>query len=159
TALGLFALAGFTDWLDGYIARAQGLVSNLGRFLDPVADKLIVAAALFMLVVNDVIRDLAVLPALIILCREILVSGLREFLAEIKVIVRVSRLAKWKTTAQMVAIGFYLSNEAGQKIMPVIEIGDVLLWCAAMLTVFTGYDYLRAGLKYMTANPGSGPSE
>lgn len=149
-AVVLFATAGVTDWLDGYVARARGEVSGLGRFLDPVADKLLVAAALMMLVYTGQIAGLTILPALVILCREIMVSGLREFLAEIKVGLPVSRLAKWKTGVQMVAIGFLIVGDAGWHVVPVVEIGTVGLWLAALLTLYTGYDYLRAGLKHMT---------
>ena len=147
--LTLFTAAALTDWLDGYVARSRGEVSGLGRFLDPVADKLLVAATLLMLVYVDQISGLTVLPALVILCREIMVSGLREFLAELAVGVPVSKLAKWKTGVQMVAIGFVIVGEAGWSALPVVEIGTVGLWLAALLTLYTGYDYLRAGLKHM----------
>jgi cardiolipin synthase len=147
--LTLFTAAALTDWLDGYVARSRGEVSGLGRFLDPVADKLLVAATLLMLVYVDQISGMTVLPALVILCREIMVSGLREFLAELAVGVPVSKLAKWKTGVQMVAIGFVIVGEAGWSALPVVEIGTVGLWLAALLTLYTGYDYLRAGLKHM----------
>jgi len=163
-ALVLFAAAATTDWLDGYVARARGEVSGFGRFLDPVADKLLVAAALMMLVYTGQIAGLTILPALVILCREILVSGLREFLAEIKVSLPVSRLAKWKTGVQMVAIGFLIVGDAGWHVVPVVAIGTLGLWLAALLTLYTGYDYLRAGLRHMMpqarpvtrSRPGSG---
>jgi cardiolipin synthase len=158
TAVALFAAAGLTDWFDGHLARTQGLTSNLGRFLDPVADKLLVAAALMMLVATDGIGGWTVLPTVVILCREIAVSGLREFLAELRVIVRVSTLAKWKTAAQMVAIGFLLSRDAGQELVRAHDIGVLLLWIAAILTIYTGYDYLRSGLKYM-ADPEAATAE
>lgn len=145
----IFVLAGITDYLDGYFARVLGQHSKLGTFLDPVADKLLVASALLMLVAFDRIVGLLVLPTVVILCREILVSGLREFLAELKVSVPVSRLAKWKTAVQMVAIGALLWNEAAPPIVPAIEIGSYGLWIAALLTLYTGYDYLRAGLRHM----------
>ena len=146
----MFTAAGITDWLDGYLARAHGQVSNLGRFLDPVADKLLVAAALLMLVAMEGISGYSVLPAVVILCREILVSGLREFLAEIRIIVRVSQLAKWKTAMQMIAIGFLLAGDAGVKVIAQSrEIGAILLWVAAILTLVTGWDYLRTGLRHM----------
>ncbi len=147
----LFTAAALTDWLDGYLARLRGEVSGLGRFLDPVADKLLVAATLLMLVYVGQISGLTVLPALVILCREIMVSGLREFLAELAVSVPVSKLAKWKTGMQMTAIGFLIVGEAGWQALPVVEIGIVGLWLAALLTLYTGYDYLRAGLKHMMA--------
>lgn len=147
---GLFVAAALTDLLDGWLARRWQQVSALGRFLDPIADKLLVAAALLMLVAWDRIAGLTVLPTIVILCREILVSGLREFLAELKVRVPVSNLAKWKTTIQMVAIAILLVGNAGPDFLPWREIGEVGLWLAAGLTLITGYDYLRAGLAYMT---------
>ena len=146
----LFVCAGATDWLDGHLARTRNEVTGLGRFLDPVADKLLVAAALLMLVHVGRIDDWTILPAIIILCREILVSGLREFLAELRVGLPVSRLAKWKTTVQMVAIGFMIVGNAGWHVIPVLAIGIVGLWVAALLTLYTGYDYLRLGLRHMT---------
>jgi CDP-diacylglycerol--glycerol-3-phosphate 3-phosphatidyltransferase len=151
--LGLFALAGITDYLDGLLARSMGKISNLGRFLDPVADKLLVSALLIMLVWSGNISGLVILPALVILCREILVSGLREFLAGIKVGVPVSRLAKWKTAVQMVALGFLIVGAAGPDFgspaVTTTAVGEALLWVAALLTIITGYDYLQAGLKHM----------
>lgn len=148
-ALALFTVAGITDFFDGYVARSRGQMSKLGRFLDPVADKLLVGAALVMIAAFDRIDDITLIAAIIILSREILVSGLREFLAEVKVGVPVTTLAKWKTTVQMVAIGFLLAGDAGDPI-PAREIGVVGLWVAAVLTLYTGYDYLRAGLRHMT---------
>jgi len=148
-ALGLFAAASVTDYFDGYFARRWGQISKLGRFLDPIADKLLVAAALMLLVGFHGIEGLTILPAILVMCREILVSGLREFLAELRVGLPVSALAKWKTTIQMVAIGFLLVGDAGPAILPVRLIGEVGLWVAALLTVITGYDYLRSGLKHM----------
>ena len=154
-ALGLFCAAGITDFLDGYLARLRGQMTNLGRFLDPVADKLLVVAAIVMLIAFDRIDSFAVLAAVVIICREILVSGLREFLADIRVPVPVSRLAKWKTTIQMVAIAFLLSGNAGDALLPVKEIGMVCLWIAACLTLYTGYDYLRGGLAYIATDDGT----
>ncbi len=148
--LGLFVVAGITDFFDGHIARLRGEVSNLGRFLDPVADKLLVGATLLMLVYVDRIDGLTILPAIVILCREILVSGLREFLAELRVSVPVSRLAKWKTTFQMMALGFLIVGEAAPAWIPANAIGIASLWLAAILTLYTGYDYLRAGARHMT---------
>ena len=148
--LGLFVAAALTDWLDGYIARARGEVSGLGRFLDPVADKLLVAATLLMLVYVDRISGMLILPALVILCREIMVSGLREFLAELSVSVPVSRLAKWKTMVQMVAIGFLIVGDAAPPAIPAMLIGIIGLWVAAIFTMYTGYDYLKTGLRHMT---------
>ena len=149
-ACALFSAAGVTDWLDGHMARRWAQQSELGRFLDPIADKLLVAATLFMLVATDRLSSGAVLPALVILCREILVSGLREYLAELRVGLPVSKLAKWKTGIQMVAIGVLIVGDAGPALLPVVALGESLLWVAALLTLVTGYDYLRAGLAHMT---------
>ena len=158
----LFAAASITDSLDGYLARRMNLTSRLGAFLDPVADKLIVAVALVLLVskappAGSDPRYIIVLAACVILCREILVSGLREYLAGLRVGVPVSRLAKWKTGIQMTAIGFLLVGEAGPAFLPVVAIGTVGLWCAAALTLVTGYDYLHAGLRHL--QPGARPPE
>lgn len=152
-AVFLFTAAAITDFFDGYVARARGQQSELGRFLDPVADKLLVGAALVMIAAFGRIDSISLIAAVIILSREILVSGLREFLAEVKVGVPVTTLAKWKTTVQMVAIGFLLAGNAAYPI-PAQIIGTVGLWVAAVLTLYTGYDYLRAGLKHMTASSG-----
>jgi cardiolipin synthase len=149
-ACALFSAAGVTDWLDGHVARRWAQQSELGRFLDPIADKLLVAATLFMLVAMDRLSSGAILPALVILCREILVSGLREYLAELRVGLPVSKLAKWKTAIQMVAIGVLIVGDAGPAFLPVAAIGEMLLWVAALLTLVTGYDYLRASLAHMT---------
>jgi cardiolipin synthase (CMP-forming) len=146
----LFALAGFTDWLDGQLARMWQQQSELGRFLDPIADKLLVAAILFMLAALQRISALALFPALVILSREILVSGLREHLAILKVRVPVSRLAKWKTGLQMGAIGCLLIGDAGPSVLALAWVGELMLWAAALLTLVTGYDYLRAGLMHLT---------
>lgn len=151
TALGLYALACITDWFDGYLARAWQEESLIGKFLDPIADKLLVAAVLMMVVAVDKVDGLAVIPAVIILLREVLVSGLREFLAGLQVSVPVSRLAKWKTAIQMVAIGIVIVGDDGPAWLPVTIIGEAGLWVAAALTLVTGWDYLRAGLKYMMA--------
>ena len=152
--LTLYSMACITDYFDGMLARSMGQISNLGRFLDPVADKLLVSALLMMLVWSGDISGLVILPALVILCREILVSGLREFLAGIKVGVPVSSLAKWKTTVQMFALGFLIVGAAGPAFwyaeITTTAVGETLLWAAALLTMITGYDYLRAGLKYMS---------
>ena len=148
-ACAVFVLAAVTDFLDGYIARRLDQRSALGRFLDPVADKLVVAAALMMMVGFGQIAGLAVLPALVILCREILVSGLREYLAGLSVGVPVSRLAKWKTAIQMTAIAILLLGEAGPWDVPWATIGEIGLWAAALLTLITGYDYLRSGLRHI----------
>lgn len=149
-ALGVFALAGITDYLDGYFARIYAQQSALGRMLDPIADKLLVAACLLMLVADQTIHGWGLWAAIVILCREILVSGLREFLAELKVGVPVSRVAKWKTTAQIVAIGFLIAGPAGEIVLPgTTMIGIVLLWVSAVLTIYTGWDYLKTGIHHM----------
>src|SRR5262249_11793688 len=138
-----------TDWLDGHVARRWEQQSEIGRFLDPIADKLLVSATLFMLTAFGRLSAQAVLPALVILCREILVSGLRGYLAELRVGMPVSRLAKWKPLIQMVAIGVLIVGDAGPSFIPVAAIGETLLWAAALLTLVTGYDYLQAGLRHM----------
>ena len=149
-ALAIFIAASVTDFFDGYLARAWDQSSSLGRMLDPIADKLLVAACLLVLAADGTIAGWTTWAAFIILSREILVSGLREYLAELKVSVPVTKLAKWKTTVQMVAIGFLLAGPAGEVILPITrEIGITLLWIAAILTVYTGYDYIRAGLKHV----------
>ena len=148
-ALAIFIAAGLSDILDGYFARMWGQQSSLGRMLDPIADKLLVASCLLMLAAEDTIRGWTLFAAVIILCREILVSGLREYLAELRVGVPVTRLAKWKTIGQLVAIGFLIAGEAGDSVLPqTTEIGIALLWLSAMLTLYTGWDYMRAGLRY-----------
>jgi len=151
-ACAVYALAALTDWLDGYLARAWAQQSKLGRIFDPIADKLLVATCLLLLAADTdkTIAGWSLWAAIIILCREILVSGLREYLAELKVSVPVTRIAKWKTTLQMVAIGFLLAGPAGDKLLPyTTQIGIVLLWIAAVITIYTGYDYFRAGLKHV----------
>jgi cardiolipin synthase len=145
----VFSAAGLTDWLDGHLARRWQQQSDFGRFLDPIADKLLVAATLFMLAAFDRMSHLALIPALIILAREILVSGLREHLATIRVGVPVTKLAKWKTVIQMVAIGVLIVGESGPGWLPVQVIGEILLWVAGILTCVTGYDYLRLGLIHI----------
>jgi CDP-diacylglycerol--glycerol-3-phosphate 3-phosphatidyltransferase len=155
TALGVFAAAAITDFLDGYLARVWEQQSALGRMLDPIADKLLVAACLLVLVSNKTISGLSVWAGLIILCREILVSGLREFLAELRVSVPVTQVAKWKTTLQLVALGFLIAGPAGEKVLPgTITIGVVLLWIAAILTLYTGWDYFRAGIRHVVEHEG-----
>ena len=152
TALGLFIAASITDYLDGYLARTWQQTSNIGRMLDPIADKLLVATCLMLLAADPVetIHGWSLWAASVILCREILVSGLREYLAELKVSVPVTQLAKWKTTIQMFAIAFLLAGPAGDKILPyTTEIGITLLWISAIVTLYTGYDYFRAGLKHI----------
>ena len=149
---GVYTYACLTDFFDGYLARALQQQSAMGQFLDPIADKLLVSAVLLMLVASDAIVGVTVIPAVVILFREILVSGLREFLAEVQIKVPVTVLAKWKTTIQMLALGFLLVGVAGPDFGPVttMQIGIVGLWIAAALTVGTGYDYLKAGLLHIT---------
>ena len=148
-AFGLYALMAVTDYFDGYLARAKGAVSRLGIFLDPIADKIMVAAVIVMLVFTRDIRDWAVIAALVILIREIAVSGLREFLAELRVSMPVSQLAKWKTTFQLVSLGAIILGGALPHWPLVREIGLFSLWAAAALTLITGWDYLRVGLRHM----------
>jgi cardiolipin synthase len=156
-AFAVYLCACITDFFDGYLARAWQQQSSLGRFLDPVADKLLVAGVILMLVGLDSISGISILPAAVILCREILVSGLREFLAEVRVGLPVSRLAKWKTGIQMTALAFLVIGEAGPMFGPLstLEIGLYGLWVAAGLTLITGYDYLRAGLRHIHGGGGT----
>ena len=150
-AFSAYTYACITDFFDGYLARAWHQQSSLGRFLDPIADKLLVASVLLVLVGIDRIEGLTVLPAAVILCREILVSGLREFLAEVDVSVPVSQLAKWKTLVQMLALGFLIVGPYGPDfiLLSTFEIGVYGLWVAAFFTLFTGSDYLIQGLRYI----------
>ena len=149
-ALVLFIAAAVTDFFDGYLARAWAQQSSLGRMLDPIADKLLVAAALLMLVADQTIAGVTIWAAIVILCREILVSGLREYLAELRVPVPVTAVAKWKTTAQLVAIGFLIAGPAGDAVLPgATTAGVVLLWIAALLTLYTGWDYMKASYDHV----------
>ncbi|MDE2404233.1 MAG: CDP-diacylglycerol--glycerol-3-phosphate 3-phosphatidyltransferase [Sphingomonadales bacterium] len=156
-AFAVYSLMGVTDYFDGYLARAQGTVSKLGIFLDPIADKIMVAAVILVLVHNNDIPGWHVIAALVILLREIAVSGLREFLADLRVSVPVSRLAKWKTTFQIIALGaLILMGGAPDFAIPFTggwinpwTVGVTTLWAAAVLTLVTGWDYLRVGLKHM----------
>ena len=148
-AFAIYCLMGITDYFDGYLARAQGTVSKLGVFLDPIADKIMVAAVILMLVGKGVVADFHLIAALIILLREITVSGLREFLAQLQVSVPVSQLAKWKTTLQLVALGALILGQAVPQYPWVALLGLITLWSAAVLTAITGWDYLRVGLKHM----------
>jgi cardiolipin synthase len=148
-ALGLFIAAGATDYFDGFFARRREQSSDFGRFLDPIADKLLVATALLMLAGFGRIAGVALIAAAIVLLREIVISGLREYLGGLNVTVPVSKLAKWKTTVQMVAIGFLIVGAAGPAAMPTVLVGEVLLWAAALLTIVTGYDYMRAGMRHI----------
>ena len=152
-ALILFVVASFTDFLDGMLARMMEQESKLGELLDPIADKIIVAAALILLVMNGTIKNYEVIAAIIILTREILVSGLREFLAKGRIKLPVSNLSKLKTVLQMVSIGLLLSGETGNKIINFQDynaqtIGIILLWLSAFLTLYTGYEYLRKGIDH-----------
>ena len=148
----LFVLASFTDFLDGLIARLYKEESKLGELLDPIADKILVAAALVLLVMNGIIKNYEVIAAIVILTREILISGLREYLAKRKeTSVPVSSLSKFKTFIQMLSIAMLLTGETGNKIINFQNynaeiIGIILLWLAAFLTIYTGYDYLRKGI-------------
>ena len=148
-AFALYCLMGVTDYFDGYLARAQGTVSKLGVFLDPIADKIMIAAVILMLVGTGDIAGVHLVAALVILLREIAVSGLREFLAQIQVSMPVSQLAKWKTTLQIVAFGALILAGALPDMVWVKQTGLAALWGAAVLTVLTGWDYLRVGLKHM----------
>lgn len=149
-SLAVFITASVTDWLDGYLARAWQQQSGLGRMLDPIADKLLVATTLLLLVSDGTIGGWSLLAAIVILTREISVSGLREFLAEVRVRVPVSQLAKWKTTLQMVALGFLICGPAGDQIVPYVSyVGLLLLWVSALMTLYTGYDYFRAGVRHL----------
>jgi cardiolipin synthase (CMP-forming) len=162
-AFALYCLMGITDYFDGYLARSSGTVSKLGIFLDPIADKIMVATVILILAAQGVLRgpyvgDMHVIPGLIILAREIAVSGLREFLGGLQVSVPVSRLAKWKTTFQMICLGALILGHAlpwwnvtlaGLTINVPHTVGLTTLWAAAALTVVTGWDYLRVGLKFM----------
>ena len=172
-AVAIFIVAAVTDILDGYIARAWEQQSSLGRMLDPIADKLLVASCLLMLAAADTIRGWSLFAAIVILCREVLVSGLREYLAQLRVSVPVTRLAKWKTTVQLIAVGFLIAGAAGDAVIPdltvtvptlwttgvfvgaqtlglVTFVGIALLWISALLTLYTGWDYFRAGVKHLT---------
>lgn len=148
-ACGLFTIAALTDFLDGYLARAWSQQSAFGKFLDPVADKLLVAATILLLAGFGQISGSTLLPAVVILCREIVVSGLREFLAGVAIGIPVTKLSKWKTALQMVAIGFLIVGQHGPEFIPTRAIGEWCLWIAAIITLCTGYDYLRSGLKHI----------
>ncbi len=143
-----FCIAGITDYFDGYIARIRKEISRLGIFLDPIADKLLVASVILILTSKEVISGFEIIPALIILVREIIVSGLREFLARIKVGVPVSKIAKFKTALQLIALGILILSEGGITTIPVLIFGKIFLWIAAILTLYTGYDYFKSGIKH-----------
>jgi len=146
----LFVAASVTDYFDGWLARLWQQQSSIGRMLDPIADKLLVAACLLALVYERTIGGITIWAAVIILSREILVSGLREYLAELRVSVPVTRLAKWKTTIQLLAVAFLVAGPAGDRFIPyTTEAGLALLWISAIVTLYTGYDYFRAGLGHI----------
>lgn len=147
--LALFGAAAVTDWLDGYLARKLKEESAFGRFLDPIADKLLVVALLFMLAATARLPDWAIVPAVVILLREVLISGLREFLAGIGVGLPVSKLAKWKTAVQMVAIALLIIADHATDAWPIDLWGAATLWLAGALTLASGWDYLRTGLHHM----------
>ena len=152
----VFSVAAITDYFDGKLARARLQHSDLGRMLDPIADKLLVGAALMMLVGRNHLSELGLYPAIVIMLREILVSGLREYLAGIRIGLPVTRLAKWKTGFQMGALGTLLAGNSSAKILhigflPVSLIGETMLWIAAALTLITGWDYLTAGWRHAAA--------
>ena len=149
-ALGIYIVAAITDFLDGYLARKWQQQSALGRMLDPIADKVLVSIVLLVLAADGALVGGHIWAAIIILAREVLVSGLREFLGELRVSVPVTKIAKWKTTAQLLAIGFLIAGPTGDKFIPhTTQIGIVFLWVAAALTLYTGYDYFRAGLRHV----------
>ena len=151
----LYCVVGITDYFDGYLARAQGQISRLGQFLDPIADKIMIAAVLVMLISTrnssgePVIHSFHIIPALVILLREITVSGLREFLASLQISMPVSKLAKYKTTLQLIALGALILSGGFPQQDWIHGVGLASLWLAAILTLVTGYDYLRTGLKHM----------
>jgi cardiolipin synthase len=154
-ALAVFIIAAITDFFDGYYARMWNQQSAFGRMLDPIADKLLVSACLLMLAADGTIKGWSLWAAIVILCREILVSGLREYLAALHVRVPVTQLAKWKTAVQLVAIGFLIAGEAGEVILPpTIPIGITLLWVSALVTLYTGWDYFRSGIHHLVEDEG-----
>ncbi len=156
-AFALFVVASASDYVDGYLARLMSSQTDLGRLLDPIADKILVAAVLLALAGTDDLKGWALVPAILILCREIVVTGLREFLAECRVPLPVSRLAKWKTALQLVAIAFIIIGPVATGLRAAL-IGDVLLWVAGGLTLVTGLDYLIVGFRHIGAAGGT-PTE
>ena len=150
TALAIYVIAAITDFFDGYLARKWQQQSSLGRMLDPIADKVLVAVVLLVLCADGILAGGHIWAAVIILSREVLVSGLREYLGELQVSVPVTKIAKWKTTAQLVSIGFLIAGPTGETIIPYLtKFGIGLLWVAAGLTLYTGYDYFRAGIRHV----------
>ena len=149
-ALVIYVAAAITDFFDGYLARKWQQQSPLGKMLDPIADKVLVAVVLLVLSADGILFGGHIWAAIIILSREVLVSGLREYLGELRVSVPVTQIAKWKTTVQLVSVGFLIAGPAGDKLIPyVTETGIMLLWLAAALTLYTGYDYFRAGIRHV----------
>ena len=148
TAFVLFCLASITDYFDGYLARIRNEVTNFGTFLDPIADKLLVASVILILTSKGIIADWETIPALIILLREITVSGLREYLAGIKISIPVSRIAKLKTLLQLFALAFLILSESIYNISIILFTGKLFLWVAGLLTLYTAYDYIKASLKH-----------
>jgi cardiolipin synthase (CMP-forming) len=150
SALAVYVAAAITDFFDGYLARAWSQQSSLGRMLDPIADKLLVASVLLALTADRTIHGANLWAAIVILCREILVSGLREYLSELRVPVPVTAVAKWKTTAQLVSLGFLIAGQAGEQLAPgSVFVGVILLWIAAILTLYTGWDYMKASYDHI----------
>ena len=150
TALAIYLLAAVSDFFDGYLARLWKQQSSLGRMLDPIADKVLVAVVLLVLCADGILAGGHIWAAIIILSREVLVSGLREYLGELQVSVPVTKIAKWKTTVQLVAIGFLIAGPAGDTVIPhTTTLGIAMLWVAAGLTLYTGYDYFRAGIRHV----------
>ena len=145
----LFSIAGITDFVDGYLARIRKEQTKFGTFLDPIADKILIASVILVLTAKGTIDSWTTIPALIILIREITVSGLREFLAGIEISIPVSRIAKFKTTLQILALAILILNEGGIETIPILLFGKCALWVAASLTLYTGYDYLRSGLRHL----------
>ena len=154
----LFILAALTDYLDGYLARAMSTQTDLGRLLDPIADKVLVGAVLLVLAGVGSLDKLSLIPAVLILCREFVVTGLREFMAEHGTTLHVTALAKWKTMTQLVALAILILGDAGPPAIPVQEIGVAGLWLAALLTVITGYAYAAASARQL-ARPLSGENQ
>ena len=149
-AVAIYVVAAITDFFDGYLARLWKQQSALGRMLDPIADKVLVSVVLLVLAADGILAGGHLWAAIIIMAREVLVSGLREFLGELRVSVPVTKIAKWKTTAQLISIGFLIAGPAGDALVPgVTYAGIILLWVAAGLTLYTGYDYFQAGLRHV----------
>ncbi len=148
TAFILFCLASITDYFDGYLARLRNEITNFGTFLDPIADKLLVAAVILILTSKGVIADWETIPALIILLREITVSGLREYLASIKISIPVSRIAKLKTMLQLSSLALLILSESITNLYVIIYLGKIFLWIAGLLTLYTAYDYIKASIKH-----------